>query len=529
MSFLYPWLFITLLPLYLFYKSLSKSEEKSKNREVALLFISCSFIILSLSRPILIDSKSSEKIDSQEFIVAIDASYSMQADDLKPTRYEVAKLELKKILTKLPKNRFAMFAFTSNAILISPPTTDTQISLSALESLKPEYILTKGTSLIELLRSVSKVSIEEKSLIIFSDGGEEHDLNTLVNIAKKNKIIPYIVATGSANGAILSKESKNLKDENDNLVISRINPILEEFANLSGGKYYTLDSNNKSIADSLISDINANSDKKRETKVDVLSHIELFYFPLMISLIAFLMAVTKVHQLYVLIPLFLLPNQAESSLLDFYHLRNANSLYQQKDYLSSAKEFEKIEPSVESYYNKAVSYYKAGHYRTAIEILSKIRTTDKSIKQKTLYSMGNCAVKMGHYKRAKIYYAKALNISKDEDALYNLKLLYTLNPKEKTDVTDMLRTQQKDEQTQASKQDNNDKDKEKEKASKNSSSRSSHKALESKSGSSNPKKKSSNDEKKKTKDSATSSTKYKMGYKAYELINKGYTNEQHPW
>ncbi len=25
------------------------------------------------------------------------------------------------------------------------------------------------------------------------------------------------------------------------------------------------------------------------------------------------------------------------------------------------------------------------------------------------------------------------------------------------------------------------------------------------------------------------SSEYKIGYKAYELINKGYTDEKHPW
>ena len=38
----------------------------------------------------------------------------MQADDLKPTRYEVAKQNIEELLHKLPKDRFSIFAFTTN-------------------------------------------------------------------------------------------------------------------------------------------------------------------------------------------------------------------------------------------------------------------------------------------------------------------------------------------------------------------------------------------------------------------------------
>ncbi len=75
-------------------------------------------------------------------------------------------------------------------MLISPPTTDSTISMMALNSLEPKYILTKGTSLLSLFQSIAKTSYKQKNLIIFTDGGEDKDLASLVDICKKIASFP---------------------------------------------------------------------------------------------------------------------------------------------------------------------------------------------------------------------------------------------------------------------------------------------------------------------------------------------------
>ena len=527
MSFLYPFVFFFFIPLYFLYKQ-NYSTHRYKQREKKFLFLSVVFIIFTLARPVIHDSISKQKFDAQDFIVALDASYSMQAKDLQPSRYTVAKDNLSRLITLLPKHRFSIFAFTSNAILISPPTTDTAISLMALEALQPQFILTKGTSLLELLKTISKTSYKEKNLIIFSDGGEEYNLEALVKFAKANHIIPYVVATGSKSGSILSKDDKNIKDENNNLVISRINPILEDFARLSGGYYYKLQTATLESVDDIISDIKLKEKSSHKAELNVRSFTELFQIPLIIAIGLFIISVTKIHQLYLFIPLLFLPHQAKAGLLDFYHLHQAKQEFKEQKYLESAQKFYKLSPSVQSYYNEAVAYYKAQDYRVAVDIFSKIKTTDPILKQKILYNMGNCAVKYGKYERAKTYYKKALNIMYDKESYENLMLLYKLELKEKQDVSNMLRKQEKEKQNTASQKKNIKKDKNKKPSSKTSSSNANQKANQSSNGSSNAKKKKEVKEVNKNTDKAINS-KYKVGYRAYELINKGYTNEKHPW
>jgi Ca-activated chloride channel family protein len=143
--------------------------------------------------------------------------------------------------------------------------------------------------------------------------------------------------------------------------------------------------------------------------------------------------------------------------------------------------------------------------------------------------MGNCATKLQKYERAKIYYQKALALGYDKEAYANLLLVY--NIKEKKDISDMLPPTEVKKETQASKKSEAKKDDSKKKKEKNNNSQSSdskaaNEAIQSSDGSASSKGK----EKKKGKNSDTiNKAKYQIAYKAYELMNEGYTNETHPW
>ena len=523
MSLLYPWVLFLLIPLYFLYKSDINLLEKEKKRQKYLLYITLFLTLIALSRPVIMNTPSEQKFDAKDYIIALDASFSMQADDLKPTRYDLAKKSIAHVIKSLNKDRFSIFAFTSNTMLISPPTTDSEISMMALNSLEPKYILTKGTSLLSLFQSIAKISYKQKNLIIFTDGGEDKELNKLVTICKKNSIIPFIVASGSDKGVALTKENKPIIDNNKNLVISKINPLLEPLAKECDGKYYHLSENYENTANEIIADIkNQNSGIKSTTKVR--SYKELFMFPLFLALLSFFASVTKLQQLFIFVPLAFFPYQGHAaSLFDFYHYDQANHAYKSKKFLLAAKEFKKLSPSSRSYYNSATAYYKAKNYKKAITLFLQIKSTNPNIKQNIFYNIANCAVRLKKYNRAKLYYQKALAFGFDKDAFYNLSLLYKLGLKDKKNLSDIL-PKHKREKKEITKQKHN----QKKSTSKSGSSKSNQKASQKTNGSGkNKKKKKENQNLQLTKHKSKS--KYKFSYKAYELINKGYTNEKHPW
>ncbi len=509
------WILFGLIPLYFIYK---KQSSKKISKRIRLLYISLFFMLLAASRPAINNAFVNQKFASQDFIIALDASYSMQANDLIPSRYIMAKKAIKKLLKSHPKDRFSLFLFTSNTLLISPPTTDTAITILALDSINPKYILTKSTSLKKLFQTITKVPLKQKKLIIFSDGGDEHDILKLTEIAKKNNIIPYIVATATQKGAPLKQANHFLKRPDNSLVISKINPTLKDLANSTNGKHYELSSLH--VIDTLSNDLQNTTATQSQIKVH--SYKELFYIPLGIAILLFFISITKLSNFFLLIPLILfMPKYANASLLDFYQIKKAKTFYTLKQYKKAAFTYQKVTPSVNSYYNIATSYYKAGAYKTAMRYYMQIKTKNPKIKQKVFYNMANCAFKLKKYDEAKRLYIDALVLGKDEDALYNLNLIKKLHLKTNENVAKML--PKKESSRQQKKQIGKKEKKKSTNKNASGSNRSSNKSTNG--GGGNKKKKRPTI----TKKQKTKLHNYKIGYKAYEKINKGYSDEKEPW
>jgi len=517
MVFLNAWILFTLIPLYFLYK---RGIQKQNTREIKLLYLSLALMLIAFARPVLQNSLTEEKFDSEDYIIALDASYSMQADDIKPTRYLFAKKAIAKLLELHPKDRFTIFAFTSNALLISPPTTDTQISMQALNALNPNYILTKSTNLYNLFKTVFKISLNKKNLIIFSDGGDEHDISKLAKIIQKNNIRPFFLATATKKGTTLKKDGAYIKYNNEALVVSRINPILEDLANTTDGKYYVLDSLN--VVSRLSNDLFAQS-SKHKLDIKVKKYKELFYIPLIFAIILYIISITKLHQLYIFILLLFFPDRANAGILDFYYLHHAEQSYKQANYTEAAKSFEALSPSVQSYYNVGNAYYKAKHYKKALRYYTEIRTGNRKIKQAIFYNIGNSAFKLKKYNLAKKFYIQALTLGNDIDALYNLNVIKKLHLKPKKDVQNMMpqkNTPKKKKKSSATKT--------KKETQKNDSvggSNSKRDSGESSNGKGSDKKKKSVTKTQKS----SQQNNFKMSYKAYEKINKGYSDEKEPW
>jgi len=535
MTFLNPIALILLVPLFFIFKNklLSKDDfllnSHIFNKQTKLLIITLVLSILSLSRPALQNTLSKQKFDANEYIIALDASFSMQADDLYPSRYNIAKKNIITFLNLDKKDRFSIFAFTTNPLLICPPTTDTQIALSALKALTPKYILTKGTSLEALLEFVAKLPQEKKNLIIFTDGGDEHQLNTLLSIAKKSAITIHIVATASKKGVALKKLSAHLRDSNGDLIISRANPILKDLAHKTGGGFIHITNSSQDISEELYSIINDKATKDKNIQTDIISYKELYYYPLLLSFIILILALTRMHKfipILTILTIFILPSKSNASILDFYYLKQANKAYEDQNYKQAEYNYKKLSPSISSYLNIASSYYKSEKYSSAMKYYSLIESKNPKIKQIIFYNMGNCAVKMKKYNRAKTYYQQALALGYDKDTYENLIMLYKLNVKAKINVADMLPKPNAKNKKNSSKKTDNQKDDKKNENENSKGGKSNQKALSASSGAGDMKKNKNKSNSIKIKNSKN---QYQMGYRAYELINKGYTNESNPW
>jgi len=472
---------------------------------------------MAMSRPVIKQGLEESPIEAKEFIIAIDVSYSMNAKDIKPNRYAFAKETTNALLSSNPTDNIMLIAFTSNPLLLSPPTTDHTLISIALESLNPEYILTKGTSLEKLFKKVASMKTEQKNLILITDGGEEENSEKLSSIVQNANISLTILALGSRQGTTIEKaDGSLLKDKEHHLIISRINPLLEALASQTGGTYITASSTPALTAKALYNALKIDKQKGELITKKQHRYRELYQIPLLFALLLFLMLHTRAVKFLVL-TFSLLGIHAEASVLDNYYLDKAYHSYQDREFNTTKVYLDKLDtPSLQSRFALANTYYKQGAYKKALKSYLSIRSTSAEIKQKLYYNIANCYAKQEAYEKAKMYYTKALQLGEDKDARANLALVALLADKKsaqlgiahpKSQSSDGSKSEQQD----GSEEETRDEDQ-----------------PSSGSGGSGESSKSKEQEKNRL-ILDPKQEKQPLSSKVYELINKGYIHEKQPW
>lgn len=510
MTLLYPAFLWLLIPVIL----LSWHREKKMMETIHLTILM--LLILTMSRPVIKQSLQESTIEAKDIIIALDVSYSMRAEDITPNRYSFAKESISALLKENQKDNIMLIAFTTNPLLLSPPTTDHELINIALKSLNSDYILTKGTSLKKLFKKINSMKTTHKNLLLITDGGEEDDLNTLTKQLKEADITLTVLALGTKQGTTIKKpDGTLLKDKEGSLVISRINPLLKELVYSVGGHYLTA-SNTPSTTAKNLQDIFELDEQKGEmvTKMQYY-YIEFYQIPLFLALLLFIILHTRAVK-YLIALFVLLGINAQASILDGYHLNKAYKSYQAQDFNISRQYLKKLDTqSLQSQFALANIFYKQGAYKKAIGLYSSIRSTSAVIKQRLFYNIANAYAMLEEYDKAKIYYTKALQLGTDEDSKYNLQFVALLQKKR----SKLGIAHPKSQSSDTSKSKSQDKSKEK---SRNEDSPSSG------SGAGGEKSNSKKQEKNKLM-LDDNQEKQPLSSKVYELINKGYIREKQPW
>jgi len=512
MSILYPGFLWLLIPLSLLFWTRAKKMVETGHLIILML------LVIAMSRPAIKQGIEESPIEAKEFIIALDISYSMKAKDIQPNRYLFAKETVKDFLAMNPTDNIMLIAFTSNPLLLSPPTTDHQLISIALESLNPKYILTKGTSLEKLFKKVASMQSKQKNLILITDGGEEENIGELSSIIQNAEISLTILALGSRQGATIEKSDGSLlKDKEQHLIISRINPLLETLASETGGTYLTASSTPESTAKALYSILDLDTQKVEFITKKQHRYSELYQIPLLFALLLFLMLHTRAVKFLVL-AFTLLGISAEAAFLDNYYLDKAYQSYQTREFNTTKEYLSKLgTPSLQSRFTLANTYYNQGDYKKALKTYLSIRSTSTRIKQKLYYNIANCYVKQESYDKAKIYYAKTLQLGEDIDAKANLALIALLREKQSAQLGIAHPKSQSSDSSKKQQQEGKE-----EKEARNED--------EPSSGSGDGGEKSNTKEQEKGKLTLDpQQEKYPLSSKVYELINKGYIHEKQPW
>ena len=246
-------------------------------------------MIVALLGPTFGDNKKEVNIVGKDIMILVDLSESMNADDIKPTRLEKVKFEMKKIINQFSSDRIGIIMFSSEAYVQCPLTYDKNALNLFIETLNTSLVPNSGTDFGPALElSLSKLEdetsnnkeINSKVIILISDGEDfGEDTGSSLEQIKSSSIKLFSVGIGSTQGSkILLRNGKFKKDNEGNDVVTKLNSnSLKETASYTGGKYFEI-SNEMNQTDNLISEIvNIKGDYIESKTVDVTEN-KYFYF-----------------------------------------------------------------------------------------------------------------------------------------------------------------------------------------------------------------------------------------------------------
>ncbi len=514
MTLIYPiflWLLVLLMILWY-------TRPRKLTDSVHLIILA--LIALALSRPALERQPLEGEIEARDIIIALDISYSMRAQDIYPDRYTYAKDTINQLLVNNHTDNIMLIAFSSNPLLLSPPTTDHALISLAMESLNRDNILTHGTSLQKLFKKIATLPMQDKTLLLLTDGGDEEDLPTLQKILSENRINIIVLALGTRIGTTIRKaDGSMLKNSKGDLVISRINPQLETVAQQNDNHYIVAPSSPELASQALQTEIDAMTIEQHSISKMQQRHTELYQIPLTLAILLFLILHTRASR-YLLLFATLWGGQVNASIFDLSTLHQAYAEYQSGDYNASEQSLKKIQkPSLQSQIAKANTYYKQGRYAKATLIYRSIRSTSPQIKQMIHYNLGNCYAQTKAYDKAIKHYSKVLQLGEDEDSRYNLKLI-ALKKSEAANSLNFARPQSQGDQGGKSPDQAEEKDESAQEQQSSGNSGGGGGSNKTKSGS-----------KKKLLYSSKEEAKQEqpLSSRVYDLINKGYIHEKTPW
>ena len=248
-----------------------------------------SLLIISLLGPSFGENQEKVDIVGKDIMILVDLSESMNADDIKPSRLEKVKFEMKKIIDNFSSDRIGIIMFSGEAFMQCPLTYDRNALNLFTETLNTDLVPRTGTDFGPALElSLSKLNdenaqsleISSKVIILISDGEDfgDNTNESLDNIIESN-IKLFTVGVGSEKGSkILLRNGKYKKDKDGGEVITKLKPTsLKETARDTGGKYFEI-SNINNQTDDLITEINSIKGDIIESKTIDVTVNKYFYF-----------------------------------------------------------------------------------------------------------------------------------------------------------------------------------------------------------------------------------------------------------
>lgn len=213
--------------------------------KLAVWLVAMTLVIFALARPQFGSRLKEQSARGIEMMLVVDVSNSMLAEDFEPNRLDRTKYAIGKLFEGLNQDRVGLVVFAGEAKVQLPITSDYRMARSFARKIDPSLVSEQGTDIAQALRlatiSFSSSSQESKSraIILITDGeSHEGDVMAAAEMAKAAGIKIYTIGIGTPEGAPIIIDGNYIKDEDGNMVVSRLDEkLLEQVATLTEGVY----------------------------------------------------------------------------------------------------------------------------------------------------------------------------------------------------------------------------------------------------------------------------------------------------
>lgn len=213
---------------------------KSKS---TLFLLAVTAVIFAAARPQFGSKLREQKSTGIEMMLVVDVSNSMLAEDFAPNRLDRTRYAIDKLFASINQDRVGMVVFAGESKVQLPITSDYRMARSFTKRLSPELVQVQGTEIGQALTLASLSFSNNRDagrVIILITDGETHD-NTALDAAQRaaeQGIRIYAVGIGTPDGAPVKVNGEWLKDEKDEMVVSRLNEeLLQQITAATGGGY----------------------------------------------------------------------------------------------------------------------------------------------------------------------------------------------------------------------------------------------------------------------------------------------------
>lgn len=218
------------------------SQWRIKTKSV-LFLLAVTAVIFAAARPQFGSKLREHKSTGIEMMLVVDVSNSMLAEDFAPNRLDRTRYAIDKLFASMSQDRVGMVVFAGEAKVQLPITSDYRMARSFTKRLSPELVQVQGTEIGQALTlatlSFSNNRDAGRVIVLITDG-ESHD-NSALDAAKRaaeQGVKIFAVGIGTPDGAPVKVNGEWLKDEKDEMVVSRLNEeLLQQITAATGGGY----------------------------------------------------------------------------------------------------------------------------------------------------------------------------------------------------------------------------------------------------------------------------------------------------